>query len=214
MIQCPHCGSEVTGREAFCPTCGSAQKPIQKTDDQATAQPVGEPRKFGKLIIVALVLFGLAVFFNYLRPSVHPVIQAQPVVAEPAQYGSDEVTMTTVPFHEDGGDLVFSLDDVKKFRLVRFEYTGGKTPRWVMAYVAPDGRVVTAISLSEHCGSKEFKIKDNKIYCANCPSNWDMMTMEAYACCAQYYPDPIPSTVKDNEVRVSKSVVEKWAGRM
>jgi hypothetical protein len=41
-----------------------------------------------------------------------------------------------------------------------------------------------------------------------------MMTMEAYACCAQYYPDPIPSRVVGNEVRISRDVVEKWAGRL
>ena len=83
-----------------------------------------------------------------------------------------------------------------------------------MAYIAPDGRLVTAISISDHCGSTEFKIKDNKIYCAHCPSVWDMMTMEAYTCCAKYYPDPIPSRVAGNEVHVAKDLVEKWAGRL
>jgi hypothetical protein len=84
----------------------------------------------------------------------------------------------------------------------------------MMAYITPDGRAVTAISMSEHCGSKEFKIKENKIYCAQCASSWDMMTMEAYACCAPYYPDPVPSKVVGNEVHISKEVVEKWAGRL
>jgi len=157
---------------------------------------------------------GLALFVFYLIPSTHPVIGSQPVVAEPSDYGPVAVTMTTIPFREEAGDLVFSLDDLKRYKLIRFEYTGGKTPRAVMAYLGPDGRLVTSISSSEHCGSTEFEIKDNKIYCSNCPSNWDMMTMEAYACCAQYYPDPIPSTVVGDEVRIGKSVVQNWAGRL
>jgi hypothetical protein len=41
-----------------------------------------------------------------------------------------------------------------------------------------------------------------------------MMTMEAYACCAQYYPDPIPSDIVDNEVRISEAAVKNWAGRL
>lgn len=161
-----------------------------------------------------IFLAGAALFIRYLNPSVHPVIQEQPLVAPAADYDSNTVIMTNVAFREEGGDLVFSLADLKQHRLIRFEYTGGQTPRPVMAYIARDGRLVTAISISEHCGSTEFKIRDNKIYCARCPSYWDMMTMEAYACCAKYYPDPIPSKVVRNEVHVSRNLVEKWAGRL
>jgi hypothetical protein len=41
-----------------------------------------------------------------------------------------------------------------------------------------------------------------------------MATMEAYACCAKYYPDPIPSRVTGDEVRIRKSAVREWAGRL
>jgi hypothetical protein len=122
--------------------------------------------------------------------------------------------MMPVSFSVEGDDIVFSLADLRKGRLVRFEYTGGKTPRPLMAYIAKDGRLVTAISVSEHCGSTEFRIMDNRIYCAHCPSQWDMMTMEAYACCAKYYPDPIPSRVVGETVRIKKEVVEEWTGRL
>ena len=166
------------------------------------------------IVFGALILFGVGFFIFFLSPSVHSVIKNQPTVFEPASYDSNAVTMIPVISWEEGNDLVFSLQDLKQHRLVRFEYNGGKTPRSVMAYIAPDGRLVTAISLSEHCGSTEFEIKNNQIYCARCPSHWDMMTMEAYACCGQYFPDPIPSRVIGNEVHVSKAVVEQWAGRL
>jgi uncharacterized membrane protein len=171
-------------------------------------------RRLKLMIIGGLVVSGLGLFVMYLFPSTHKVISGQPVVAEPADYGPATVTMTPVSVAQDGDDLVFSLEELKQNRLVKFDYLGGKTPRSIMAYIAPDGRMVTAISLSEHCGSTDFEIRNNHIYCAHCPSHWDMMTMEAYACCGQYYPDPIPSRVDGGDVRIRKKDVEQWAGRL
>jgi uncharacterized membrane protein len=212
MAICTSCGAPLSANPKFCPSCGTEQTREGSVAGAGGKPTSANPRRI--FFVVTLLVIGLSIFVYYLIPSVHPVIGGQPVVAEAIEYGPNPVTMTTVPFRIDGEDLVFSLDAVKKNRLVRFEYTGGKTPRAIMAYLAPDGRLVTAISISEHCGSTEFEIKDNKIYCARCPSNWDMMTMEAYACCAQYYPAPIESRVVDNEVRIAKATVENWAGRL
>jgi uncharacterized membrane protein len=167
------------------------------------------------LVLVPLVVIaGGIIFYSYVRPSVHAVIRKQPVVAAPANYDSNFVTMMNISYRQEGDDIVFSLSDLKQYRLVRFEYPAKNIVRPVMGYIDPDGRAVTAISISDHCGSTEFQIKNNQIYCAHCPSHWDMMTMEAYACCGTYYPDPIPSRVVGEEVRISKEVVEKWAGRL
>ena len=219
MTQCLNCGAELSPSARFCPTCGTAVKASATEAGENTGKPgaaaKGSPtRKVALIAFPVVLLAGLGIFFAYVNPSTNAVIKQQPVVAAPADYDSNFVTMTAVSFKEEGGDLVFSLADVKQYRLVRFEFVGSKTTRPVMAYIAPDGRLVTAISVSDHCGSTEFKIKDNKIYCAHCPSVWDMMTMEAYACCARYYPDPIPSRVVGNEVHISKDLVDKWAGRL
>ncbi len=213
MAQCSSCGTPLSGDPKFCPSCGTPVKSAEPVhENQAQMKSGPNPKRI--VFVVSIILVGLALFVYYIIPSTHAVIQTQPVVAEPSDYGSAAITMTPIPFREESGDLVFSLDDVKQHKLVRFEYTGGKTPRAVMAYLGTDGRLVTAISVSEHCGSTEFEIKENKIFCARCPSNWDMMTMEAYACCAQYYPDPIPSKVVGNEVHITTAVVENWAGRL
>lgn len=212
-MKCKTCEVELTASAKFCPNCGTNVQ-------QAVEPAVSVPKQRSVTKRVAFVLFpgvliaGTFIFLQYLNPSVHTVIQQQPVVAAPVDYGSEPVGMVPIDFREEGGDLVFSLEELKRHRLVRFEYRGGQTPRSVMAYLAPTGQVVTAISFSEHCGSSEFTIKDNKIFCARCPSNWDMMTMEAYACCAKYFPDPIPSRVNGDEVRVPKLFVERWAGRL
>jgi uncharacterized membrane protein len=219
MTHCSSCGAILEGAPKFCPSCGS---PVRSPSEQAQASAThlrwsdatARSRRIALLTFSALLLFGLGFFVVYITPSTHEVIKEQPVVAEPADYDSNTVEMKMVSFADRGNDLVFSLEEVKKYRLIRFDYPGAKTTRSIMAYIAPDGRLVTAISLSEHCGSNEFTIKDNQIYCARCPSHWDMMTMEAYACCAQYYPDPILSRVIGNEVYISKDIVERWAGRL
>ena len=215
---CKSCGAELSDSARFCPSCGTPVVKERADAPQAPAAgtPAGQPitRKAARILLPILLIVGGALVWNYLNPSVNAVIKEQPVVAEPADYGPDFVDMMPVMYTVEGPDLVFSLAELKKDRLIRFEYGGGKTPRAVMAYIAKDGRLVTAIALSEHCGSTEFRIKDNRIYCAHCPSYWDMMTMEAFACCGKYYPDPIPSRVTGDQVRVSREIVEKWAGRL
>jgi uncharacterized Zn finger protein (UPF0148 family) len=214
-MQCRNCGSELSDSAKFCPTCGAGlhldEAPVP---EMQTTKQQSSTRRVALVLFPLLLVVGVVIFIRYINPSVHSVIKSQPVVTAPANYDSNFVTMTNIGFKDERGDLVFALQDLKQHRLVRFEYTGGQTPRAVMAYIAPTGQLVTAISVSEHCGSTEFKIKDNKIYCAHCPSYWDMMTMEAYACCAKYFPDPIPSRVAGDEVHVPKVFVEKWAGRL
>ena len=176
--------------------------------------PKSKTRRVGVILFPLVIAAGLGLFFIYVNPSEHSVVRDQPVVDAPAMYDTTFITMSNIVVREEGDDLVFSLADLKRYRLVRFEYAGKSTTRPVLAYVAPNGKLVTAISVSEHCGSTEFKISGNQIYCARCPSHWDMMTMEAYACCAKYYPDPVPSRVIDGEVHVAKRVIEQWAGRL
>ena len=166
------------------------------------------------IVIPLVVLGGLVAFYSYVNPSANPVISRQQVVSGAVSYGEDTVRMVDIPVRQEGTDLVFSLASVKQHRLVRFFYDGGKTERYVMAYIDPQGRLVTSMSISEHCGSTEFFLLNNQIYCAHCPSHWDMMTMEAYACCGRYYPDPIPSRVVGDDVHVAKRSVEEWAGRL
>jgi|WetSurMetagenome_2_1015567.scaffolds.fasta_scaffold145021_2 uncharacterized protein len=213
-MECSQCGATLTGSPRFCPSCGNPVVSGGAPAAGASAGTRGRSRKVGLVLFPVVLAAGIGLFYAYLTPSMHPVIKNQPVVASPAAYDSSGVTMTTIPFREEGGDIVFSLEDVRRFRLIRFEVQTATTVRPVLAYLGPDGRLVTAISVSEHCGSTEFVLRNSEIDCARCPSRWDMMTMEAYACCAKYYPDPIPSRVENGEVRIPRVYVEKWAGRL
>jgi len=216
MSLCTSCGTQLSPSARFCHTCGTPVEPSEPAvrTPLSTISSPSTPRKAARIMFPVLFLVGGALVWTYLNPSVNPVIKAQTVVTQPVNYGSEFISMVAVNYTVEGDDIIIPLSEVTKNHLVRFEYIGGKTPRPVMAYIARDGRIVTAISVSEHCGSSEFRIKDNRIYCAHCPSYWDMMTMEAFACCGRYYPDPIPSRVEGNEVRIKKDVVEGWAGRL
>jgi hypothetical protein len=217
MTQCSSCGVELTGTSRFCPSCGTPviSTPVEAIPSESRQTPASSIfKRVGFILVPLLVIVGGIVFYSYVRPSVHAVIRQQPFVAAPMNYDSNVVSMTNITFRQDGDDIIFSLAELKRDRLVRFEYPTRTIVRPIMAYIDPEGRAVTAISLSDHCGSTEFQIKNNQIYCAHCPSHWDMMTMEAYACCGTYYPDPIPSKVLGDEVHIPKVEVEKWAGRL
>ena len=219
MKRCSACGTEFIDEARFCPSCGppatggaaDAESPLKTAPGTAGTSLF---RRVGLVLIPLILVVGGYIFYSYLVPSVQSVIKKQPVVALPTNYDSNTVSMTNVSYRLEGSDIVFSLADLRQYRLVRFEYPTRTIVRAVMAYIDPEGRAVTAISLSDHCGSTEFQIKNNQIYCAHCPSHWDMMTMEAYACCGNYYPDPIPSKVVGNEVHIPKKEVEEWAGRL
>ncbi len=214
-MQCGNCGNEIQDGTKFCPGCGATigSIGIQSADTQSTNE-TSRTRRVALYVFPIVVVAGILTFVRYLNPSVHEVIKAQPVVTDPFDYDTTFVESRDISFTEESGELVFPLAELKRNKLIRFEYKGGKTPRHVLAYLAPTGQLVTAISVSEHCGSTEFKIKGDKIYCARCPSNWDMMTMEAFGCCSKYYPDPIPSRIVGADVHIPAALVEKWAGRM
>jgi uncharacterized membrane protein len=171
-------------------------------------------RRASIVLFPLLAIGGLSILWGYLHRSEHPVIRSQPVVSGSRLYDSAGVRATEIAASVIGDDIAIPLAAVMNDTIVRFEYTGGGTPRWLLAYVAVNGKLVTAISLSEHCGSTEFLLRGDQIVCARCPSRWHMTSLEAYACCGKYYPDPIPSRVEGSNVLIERSAVDRWAGRM
>jgi len=212
---CRNCGSQNTPGRSTCSVCGAAMTAV-------AVEGVGSPAAGSRLTTrrAALVLFpvlaigGIWLLWSYLHRSEHPVVQEQPVVADPRVYDSTGVKPVVIAASISASDIVIPLDVVRRNGIVRFEYTEGATPRWLLAYVATNGKLVTAISLSEHCGSTEFLLRGEQIVCANCPSRWHMTSFEAYACCGKYYPDPIPSRVEGSTVLIARADVDRWAGRM
>jgi len=219
---CPDCGKEQKASSRFCTQCGASviqsnenyETPMQKR----TKTPDRDPMPKAKIAIVGLftviVLILVFIFYNYLTIEQHGVIAAQPEVGDGRLYENRTVEMVDVASEVRDGYLVFSLDDVFEYELVRAEYKGATKEVPVLSYISPHGKLVTAISISEPCNATRFTIIDGAIKCNNCNAKWEVATMKALSCCPNNYPDPINSHVVGNEVRVPIATLEEWRRRL
>lgn len=135
-------------------------------------------------------------------------------MTESVDYGDREIPMTDIQFRVDNGYVIFSLDDVIQHRIVFINYHGPTSPIPVMAYISPNGKLVTAISINEPCIETRFKIVGNDIKAEKCRAIWDMNSMEAHICCTNNYPDPIPSEVTERTVRIPERSILSWNRRL
>lgn len=165
-------------------------------------------------LIAAVVTGGVFIFAEQLLRTYHPVISDQPVVAMATVYSDEKVPSTPVVARMADGSIAIALNDVKEHRLVRFFDPEGLQEIPMIAYITPTGKLVTAMSTSEQCGSRDFYLQGNNIHCAQCASYWNMSSLEAYACCARYYPDPFPSVLEGDKVRIDPATVRTWKSRL
>lgn len=215
MIQCQQCGTVVNEGANFCPACGHRLSTvvIQQDDAGLTKRSNKKWLIAGLLLIVAAL--GLTNYFKILFRTYHPVIEQQPSIVVPIDYGVQQ----QFPSHDiqvkmNQGSIVVPLATVKENKLVRFFDPENIQSVPLLAYITPEGKVVTAMSKSEQCGSTEFYLEGHNIHCARCPSYWNMSSMEAYACCQRFYPDPIPSTLVGDNIVIDPQIVRNWKSRM
>ncbi len=219
---CPDCGSEQKASAKFCAQCGAsiAQSVSNQTTpmQKRTKAPDRDPMPKAKIAIAGLfgiiVVILVIIFYNYITIEEHGVIAAQPTVGDGRFYEDRTVEMVDIESEVRNGNLVFSVDDVLEYELVRVEYKGSTAEVPVLAYISPHGKLVTAISISEPCNATRFTIIDGAIKCNNCDAKWEVATMQALSCCPNNYPDPINSEVVGNEVRVPISTLENWRRRL
>ncbi len=209
---CPQCGNTLSDNAVVCVQCGK----ILQTN--IAAQSISKKQRKIKIIsaiVIILVLFsGIGYFAATIGRSYHPVIDSQPSVGFGINAAPGKIMSNKIIAIIDGNDIVIPLETVTSYRIVRFDDPESKQNVPVIAYITPRGKVVTAMSISESCRSNDFYLEGNTIHCANCPSNWNMESMEAYACCQKYYPEPIPSKVIDGQIHIDKTVVQNWRTRL
>jgi hypothetical protein len=164
-----------------------------------------------RAIFVTAAIGGVWAFYGDAFRDYHPVIAKQPEVSAPGSPG--RVNSTLVTARVEGPFIIVSLADLRERRIVRFFDPESVQTVPMLAYLTTSGRVVTAMSISENCRSRDFYLEGENVHCANCPSNWNASSLEAYACCQKYYPDPIPSTVLGDEVRIEAVTARSWQTR-
>ena len=210
--QCPQCGSALQESVRFCPQCG-LDLGQEKKPDTAPDKTLSYSRWYMRFLLIAVLVGGLWAYLSDAFRAYHPVIEKQPSVIQSVSSSSEKIASTNIQAKIEGPFIVVQLKEVLEKRIVRFSDPEGIQPDPMIAYLTPSGKLVTAMSKSENCHSTDFYLEGENIHCASCPSYWNMSSLEAYACCQKYYPDPIPSTIVGDEVRIESRTVREWKPR-
>ncbi len=226
-MNCIQCGTELKSDASFCPHCGSkvaAATPLSTANKNLlpSAASVSGKREMsgtakGVYVSIAILLIAAMgiVFVKNLPGGEHPVISNQPTVSQATTYDGAKLTMTPIFAKTENGFIIIALSDVLEKKMVAFTYEGKTTRVDMMAYINPEGKLVTSIAICEPCNSKSFHTESRELVCDNCGTRWNFSTLEGVSgSCQKYPPDPIPSQIVGNEVRISERLVENWKLRI
>ncbi len=227
MMKCSRCGAELRSGALFCPSCGTkvssraASDPLSKDSLPSAAfvdgkRTMSARAKAAYSAVGLLLLLGMAIaFFRSLPGGEHPVIKNQPVVSDRPNYDGTKLTMVPVNSRVENGFIVLSLSDVIEKKMVAFTYEGKTKTVDLMAYINPEGKLVTSIAMCDPCNSKSFHTESQELVCDNCGTRWNFTNLEGVSgTCQKYPPDPIPSEIIAGEIRISQKAVEDWKLRI
>lgn len=205
---CPQCQSLQSNNAVVCLQCGHVLRVVEPSPRQKKI------KLFSLLILAGVLTAGIGYFFATIGRTYHPVIDHQPSIGYGISAAPGKIKSGQTSAMIDGNEIILPMETVNKFRIVRVNDPEGIQSIPILIYITPRGKIVTAMSISESCRSNDFYLDGNNIHCANCPSYWNMESLEAYACCQKYYPEPIPSTVIAGMIRIDKATVQNWRTRL
>ena len=236
---CPNCGERVKPEANFCSNCGYKISELRKATEAHTVKqesknqnvkPVFQSKRdkiladnkskrahnLSNYLLIAMIV-GFIIFMVYesLPSHKNPVIEAQPRVTSKISYDNVRLQMFDIKAEIRDGKIIVPLDVVLDRRLVSFKYEkyGIKVP--LLAYVSPDGKVVTAVSMCEPCNSERFHVEEEDMVCNSCGTRWELKSLFGISgACQEYPPDPIPSTVVGNEIQIDEKIVANWKRRI
>ena len=219
---CNKCGKPAKTNARFCPHCGarlsqdSGQSHSRKSkrDRVMKNEGSGMPRYVMAIFGAAIVAVLGVLLSSILSSPTNSAIESQPVVSNDINYSNTGLQMVDVSSKVEKGKIIVPLDLVKKNELVAFKYADGSRTIPILAYVAPDGKLVTAVSLCEPCKSTRFHIVGDNIVCNTCGTTWKLQNLEAVSgACGTYPPQVIPSRVVGNTVQIDVKTVSNWQPR-
>ena len=130
---------------------------------------------------------------------------------------SAEQTLAAEPIDAtvEDGTISFSLASLQQKKFVEFDYHTATGTIPLLAFISPEGKLVTAIRMCEPCNATKFRIEGDELACGNCETRWKLNNLEGIqGSCQKYPPDPIPSQVVGNRIIISESVVKNWKMRI
>lgn len=222
--KCSACGAPVAVGARFCASCGSALSVPQTLAPLQMRSPTPPPTRhpmsrrakalYGSIVVVLCVAF-LLLFLDHLPGGANPVIATQPDVAMASNYTDVTLTPTAIAIQEQDGKLRFPLSALQQYKIVSFDYAADNRTIPLLAYISPEGKLVTAIRLCEPCNSTTFRLEGTELACGNCETRWKLNNLEGLqGSCQKYPPAPIPSTVVGNFVEIDQRVVRAWKIRI
>jgi len=218
MKACPKCQTKNQDSSNFCKKCGfqlsgsSFQDKKEKVLGKKKKRPYWVP-VFLAAVAAILVVVGYWVVQGNTRAN--PKVSSQPKVSDKVDYAGQSIRMTDVQASVEKGIISIPLEVVKEKKMVRFEYENNGFRMPLLAYLAPSGRVVTAVSLCEPCRSTRFHIEDKKIVCNACATEWNLETLKGIqGGCLNYPPDVIPSTIDKDRIQIDEKIVAQWKPRI
>ena len=172
------------------------------------------PRTRVYSIIAVVILGGFVSWLLPVNSHADPGTPLPPLPAKKADSGGQAIRMTDVTAKVENGKISLSLDVVKEKKIVRFEYESNGVRVPLLSYVAPSGKVVTAVSVCEPCRSTKFHIRGNSIVCNACFAEWDIETLQGIrGGCLKYPPDVIPNKIEKGQILIDEKVVIQWKPR-
>lgn len=226
-MNCTRCGRALGADDLFCPQCGTpvkragAEVPPTGLKLPSSAFAPGKKTmspgaKTAYALVAVLLIVGMGIaFVRSLPGGSHPVIMSQPSASDGEHYEGLRLTMKPTPARVQGGFIVIALDELSQKKMVSFSYEGATRIVEIIAYITQEGKVVTAIAMCEPCNSKSFHSESNELVCDNCGTRWNLSSLEGISgACQKYPPDPIPSSVVGNEIRISEKLVQNWKMRI
>lgn len=218
-MRCAHCGREVQDGALFCPHCGTKvfdKSALPSASRVPGKKSMGKRAKMVYSAIAGVLLIGMGVVFMQNLPGgSHPVITNQPTISQAENSEGTKYIMTPIRARVESDFIVISLADVIENKMVGFVYEGKTTKVELMAYINPQGKLVTSVAMCEPCNSKSFHSESHDLVCDNCGTRWNFSTLEGISgSCQKYPPDPIPSEIAGGEVRINKKLVEGWKLRI
>lgn len=125
------------------------------------------------------------------------------------------IEQVPIPVAQAGGTITVPLSEIKEKRLVGFAYQGQGKSLPLLAYLAPSGKVVTAVSMCEPCNSTTFHIEGTELVCNTCGTRWDLENLRGLAGgCQAYPPDAFPNSLSGERVVVQETSVASWQPRV
>lgn len=140
----------------------------------------------------------------------------RPVVAGKHDYTTGgNLEQTPIEAKVSAGKVSVSLGDVKKYKIVAFDYNKNGKQVPLIAYITPSGRLFTASSMCEPCRSNKFHIEpDGTLTCNACGTKWDLESIQGISGgCPNYPPQEMKSSVAGDKILLDESVIVAWQPR-